>query len=109
MARQPSSYIKQRALCLRRYTALYLVAWSPTLWSVGYALLQTPSEQTPGNLGTDDEVLRLTLASNSTHPEDARNISWTCCPTLCRGFIHAVRAPALSPLKFRACSPKLPS
>ena len=46
---------------LRRYTALYLVAWSPTLWSVGYALLQTPSEDAPGNLGTDEQVLRPNL------------------------------------------------
>ena len=43
---------------MRRYTALYLVAWSPTLWSVGYALLQTPSEEAPGNLGTHEEVRR---------------------------------------------------
>ena len=58
MARQPSSLFNQRVFCWLRYTALYLVAWSPTLWSVGYALLQTPSEDAPGNLGTDDEVPR---------------------------------------------------
>ena len=40
----------------RRYTALYLVAWSPTLWSIGYALLEPPPEMEHDNLGSNEEV-----------------------------------------------------
>jgi len=79
---------------LSRYTALYLVAWSPTLWSVGYALLQTPSNEAPGNLGTDEEVPRPIWCR--MHPADSSHPSWTCCQGLLWAFVLWVRAPAHS-------------